>query len=54
MCINCSKKSQKLEKEPEMRFLAIFKFDWSDKFDIAYIHVAQSVAYDLVNFADHL
>ena len=33
-----------------MRLLAIFKFDWPDKFDIAYIDVAQSVAYDLVNF----
>ena len=33
-----------------MRFLAIFKFDWSDKFDIAYIDVARSVTYDLVDF----
>ena len=34
-----------------MRFLAIFKFDWSDKFDIAYNDVTQSVTYDdLVNF----
>ena len=33
-----------------MRILAIFKFDWSDKFDIVYIDVARSVTYDLVNF----
>ena len=32
-----------------MRFLPIFKFDWSDEFNIAYIDVVQSVVYDLVN-----
>ena len=39
-----------MQKEPNTRFLPIFKFDWSDEFNIAYTDVAQSVVYDLVNF----